>query len=77
MSNQEENTEEIATKPKLAENKDTKEKVGQKRNIKIGNAFSIIQEDDQEPILEEEKFLPITKMDKEKKKKLQEGKEGN
>ena len=66
MSNQEENTEEIATKPKLAENKDTKEKVGQKRNIKIGNAFSIIQEDDQEPILEE-KLPPITQIDKEKK----------
>ena len=49
----------------------------EKRDIKIGNTFSVLQEDDQEPILEEEKFLPITKMDKEKKKKLQEGKEGN
>ena len=65
--------EEIATKPKIAEDKDTKEKLEQRnlkeeRNIKIGNAFSVLQEDDREPILEEEELPPMTKIDKEKKK---------
>ena len=74
--------EEIATKPKIAEDKDTKEKVEQRcrtkeRNIKIGNTLSVLQEDDQEPILEEEKLHPITKIDKEEKQKLKGGKEGN
>ena len=64
--------EEIATKLKIAEDKDTKEKVEQRnrteeRNIKIGNTFSILQENDQEPILEEEELRPITKIDKEEK----------
>ena len=38
----------------------------EKRNIKTGNTFSILQEDNQEPILEEELLL-ITKIDKEEK----------
>ena len=37
----------------------------EERNIKTGN---VLQEDDQEPILEEEELPPITKIDKEKKK---------
>ena len=39
----------------------------EERNIKAGNTFSVLQEEDQEPILEEEKLLSITKIDKEKK----------
>ena len=39
----------------------------EKRNIKTGNTLSVLQEEDQEPILEEE-LPPITKIDKEKKK---------
>ena len=35
------------------------------RNIKIGNTFSVLQEGDQEPILEEEILPPITKLYKE------------
>ena len=55
--------EEIATKPKIAESKDTKEKEKQRnmteeRNIKTGITFSVLQKDDQEPILEEEEFPP-------------------
>ena len=70
--------EEIATKPKIAKDKDAKEKVEQrnrveKRNIKIGNTFSVLQEDDQEPILEKQQLHLITKIDKEEKKKLMEG----
>ena len=38
----------------------------QERNIKTGNNFSVLQEDDQEPILEEE-LPPITKIYKEEK----------
>ena len=54
------------------EDKDTKEKVEKRnrteeRNIKIGNTFSVLQDDDQEPILEEEELSPITKIDKEEK----------
>ena len=68
-------------KPKIAEDKDTKEKVKQRnrteeRNIKIGNTFSVLQEDDQEPILVEQ-LSPITKINKEEKKKLKEGEERN
>ena len=48
----------------------------EERNIKIRNTFSVLQEDDQEPILEEEKLLPITKMDKEKKKEIEGRKRG-
>ena len=59
--------EEIATKPKIAVEKDTKEKVEQ-RNIKIRNTFSVLQEEDQEPILEEEELPPIIKIDKDEKK---------
>ena len=62
--------EEITTKPKIVEDKDTKEveqRIGQRRDIKTGNTFSLLQEDDQEPILEEQ-LLPITKIDKEEKK---------
>ena len=44
-------------------------------NIKIWNTFSVLQEDDQEPILEEEEFHSITKIAKEGKK-LKEGEEG-
>ena len=56
----------------MKDDKVTKEKVEQRnrtgvRNIKIGNTFSILQEDDQEPILEEEELHPFTKIDKEKK----------
>ena len=40
----------------------------EKRDIKIGNTFSVLQEDDQEPILEEDELPPITKIDKEEKK---------
>ena len=47
-----------------------------KTQKKIRNTFNVLQKDDQEPILEEE-LSPITKMDKEKKMKLQEGEEGN
>ena len=55
--------EEIATKLQIVEDKDTKEKVVQRnmteeRNIKTGNTFSVLQEDDQEQILEEEEFPP-------------------
>ena len=39
----------------------------EERNIKIKNTLSVLQEDDQEPILEEELLL-ITKIDKEEKK---------
>ena len=49
----------------------------QERNIKTGNTLSVLQKDDQEPILEEEELYPITKIDKEKKKKLKEREEGN
>ena len=73
--------EEIATKQKIAEDKDTKEKVEQRhmteeRNIKTGNTstFSVLQEDNQEPILEEEKFLSIPKIDKEEKNSMGKGK---
>ena len=41
----------------------------EERNIKIGNTFSVLKEDDQEPILEEEELYPITK-DKEEKKEI-------
>ena len=59
--------------PKIAEDKNTKEKVKQRnrteeRNIKTGNTFSVLQVDDQEPILEKEELLPITKLNKEEKK---------
>ena len=69
------NQEEIATKPKIAEVKDTKEKVEQRNrteesNIKLGNTFNVLQEDDQEPILEEQQLPPITKIDKEGKKRF-------
>ena len=40
----------------------------EERNIKTGNACNILQEDDQEPILEEEELTPIIKIDKEQKK---------
>ena len=61
---------EIAIKPKIAEGKDTKEKVEQinltaEKNVKIGNTFFVLQEDNQEPMLEEE-LPPITKIDKKK-----------
>ena len=67
--------EEVATKLKIAECKDTKEKEEQKnmleeRNIKTGNTFSVLQEEDQEPILEEE-LLPIIKIDKKGKKVIE------
>ena len=39
----------------------------EERNIKTGNTFSVLQEDDQEPILEEEELPLITKIDKEEK----------
>ena len=39
----------------------------EKRNIKIGNTFSVLQVDDQEPILKEEDLPPIIKIDKEGK----------
>ena len=63
---------EIATKLKIVEDKDTKERLEQRnrteeRNIKIGNTY-------QKPILEEE-LLPITKIHKEEKKKLKKGEE--
>ena len=73
--------EEIATKPKISEDKDKKEKVEQRnrteeRNIKLRNTFSVLQEDNQEPILEEELY-PITKIDKKEKKEIKGKEEGN
>ena len=66
----------------MVEDKVTKEKVEQRnrtdeRNIKIGNTFSVLQKDDQELILEEQQLHPITKIDKEVKKKLKEVEERN
>ena len=40
----------------------------EERNLKTGNTLNVLQEEDQEPILEEEKLPSITKIDKEKKK---------
>ena len=64
--------EEIATKLKIAESNDTKEKVEhrnvtEERNIKTGNTFSVLHEDEHEPILEEVKLPPITKINKKEK----------
>ena len=71
----------VINRPKIAEDKDTKEKVKQRhrteeRNIKIRNTFSLLQEDDQEPILEEQQLHSVTKIDKEKKKEIKEGGRG-
>ena len=38
------------------------------RNLRIRNTFSVLQEEDQDPILEEEELPPIIKIDKEEKK---------
>ena len=63
--------EKIATKPKIAEGKDIKEKVEQinmkEGNIKTGNTFSVLQEHYQKPILEEEELPSITIIDIEEK----------
>ena len=40
------------------------------RNIKTENTFSVLQEDYQKPILEEEELPPITRIDKVEKKQL-------
>ena len=66
----------IATKPKIKDDKNTKEKVEQRnmteeRNIKIGNTYGVLQKDDQEPISEEKKLSLITKIDKDKKKGIE------
>ena len=63
---------EIATKPKPAELKDTQRreeqrKISEERNIKTGNTFSVLQEEDKEPILEEDP-PPIIKVDTNEKK---------
>ena len=55
------------------EDKDTKEKVEQRnmteeRSIKTGNTCNVLQEDDQDPILEEKELPPITKIYNEDKK---------
>ena len=59
-----ETQENIATKPKIVEDKDTTEE----KNIRIGNTFNVLQDDDQEPILEEQLLHPITKINKEEKR---------
>ena len=64
--------EEIVTKSKIAEDNDTKEKeeqrnITEERNIKTGNTYSVLQEEDHEPILEEEELPPTIKMNKEEK----------
>ena len=72
-SNQEEeNTRRDCHQTEDSETKDIKEKEKQrnrteKRNIKTGNTFSLLQEEDQEQILEEEELPSIIKIDKEEK----------
>ena len=61
----------IATKPKLAEEKNTQKRernMTKERNIKTENTLSILQEEDTEPLLEEEEPPSIVKIDKDEKK---------
>ena len=56
---------EIATKPKPVEERETKEREGQrrmtkKRIIKTKNTFRILQEEDSEPLREEQE-IPLSK----------------
>ena len=56
----------------MAQLKDThrreeQRKISEERNIKTGNTFSVLQEEDKEPILEEDP-PPIIKVDTNEKK---------
>ena len=54
------------------EDKNTKEKreknKSEERNKKAGNTFSVLQQENQEPILEEEELLSIIRIDNERNK---------
>ena len=43
----------------------------EERNIKTENNFSVLQEEETEPVLEEEQSPPINKIDKDEKKVIQ------
>ena len=61
--------QEIATNPKIVEDKHTKKKVEQRNmtEIKTGNTFGVLQDNDQEPILKEVTFLNYQNRKREKK----------